>query len=83
MYPDSDVLNADINGDVSGNGFGAGPFIGLMGSGNAGVVRQRYEWDAENRLAKIEPAALASFHVLNSGRLPPSMIMWNLLRPRL
>ncbi|MBU1983961.1 hypothetical protein KJ815_06095, partial [bacterium] len=55
VYPDCDVMNADVNGDGAVNGFDTGPFIGLMGTGNAGVARQRYEWDAENRLTKVEP----------------------------
>ncbi|MBU0641332.1 MAG: hypothetical protein KKB50_20935 [Planctomycetes bacterium] len=55
--PTETSIAGDMNCDGVVNGFDTRPFIGLLGTGNAGVVRQRYEWDAENRLLTVEPAS--------------------------
>ena len=47
-------MRADLNGDGTVNNFDVDPFIAALTAGGGGVV---YEWDAENRLAAVEPAS--------------------------
>ncbi|MCG3126415.1 MAG: hypothetical protein CHACPFDD_01250 [Phycisphaerae bacterium] len=62
QYPNCDILQADINGDGSVNGFDADAFTNMMyGSSGDGLtlLHRVYVWDGENRLIRVEPAALA------------------------
>jgi RHS repeat-associated protein len=54
QYPDCEILHADLNGDGAVNPFDIDYLTDIIFAGGSGT---RFEWDAENRLVRVAPAA--------------------------
>jgi RHS repeat-associated protein len=54
QYPDCEILHADLNGDGAVNALDIDYLTDIIIAGGSGT---RFEWDGENRLVRVAPAA--------------------------